>query len=76
MTNSSPTQATATAADYRRTLQTLADGDACDAIITVFVPALVTTAGYDEIAHYYRPSGMPREEQPWLATVWRKATAP
>ena len=36
--------ATASAADYRRTLQTLADADACDAIITIFVPALVTTA--------------------------------
>ncbi len=33
--------ATASAADYRRTLQTLADADACDAIITIFVPALV-----------------------------------
>ncbi len=37
--------ASATAADYRRTLQTLADADACDAIITIFVPALVTMAG-------------------------------
>jgi hypothetical protein len=22
--------------------------------------------------HYYRPPGVPREEQPWLASVWRK----
>jgi acetate---CoA ligase (ADP-forming) len=36
--------ATASAADYRRTLQTLADADACDAIITIFVPSLVATA--------------------------------
>ena len=36
--------ATASADDYRRTLQTLADTDACDAIITIFVPALATTA--------------------------------
>ena len=36
--------ATASAADYRRTLQTLADADACDAIIAIFVPPLVTTA--------------------------------
>jgi len=36
--------ATASAEDYRRTLQTLADADACDAIITIFVPALVTAA--------------------------------
>ena len=37
--------ATASAADYRRTLQTLIDADACDAIIAIFVPPLVTTAG-------------------------------
>jgi acetate---CoA ligase (ADP-forming) len=36
--------ATASADDYRRTLQTLVDADACDAIITIFVTALVTTA--------------------------------
>jgi acetate---CoA ligase (ADP-forming) len=35
--------ATASAADYRRTLQTLAETDACDAIITIFVPSLVAT---------------------------------
>jgi len=40
--------ATASAADYRRTLQTLAEADACDAIITIFVPSLVATA--DEVA--------------------------
>jgi SAM-dependent methyltransferase len=33
---------------------------------------LVTTAGFEEIAHYYRPEGMPRSEQPWLASVWRR----
>ena len=32
-------------------------------------------AGFVEIAHYYRPAGLPREQQPWLATVWRKADA-
>ncbi len=32
----------------------------------------VTSAGFTEIAHYYRPAGKPRHEQPWLATVWRK----
>jgi len=37
--------ATASADDYRRTLQMLVDTDACDGIITIFVPALVTTAG-------------------------------
>jgi len=32
----------------------------------------VTTAGFGEITHYYRPPGLPRDQQPWLATVWRK----
>jgi SAM-dependent methyltransferase len=34
--------------------------------------ALVTQAGFVEIEHYYRPPGLPRSQQPWLATVWRK----
>ena len=34
--------------------------------------AHVTGVGFTEIAHYYRPAGKPRSEQPWLATVWRK----
>lgn len=33
---------------------------------------LVTAAGFSEIMHYYRPPGVPREQQPWLASVWRK----
>ena len=33
----------------------------------------VTQAGFEELEHYYRPPGLPREQQPWLATVWRKA---
>ena len=33
--------------------------------------AHVVAAGFDEITHYYRPTGRPREQQPWLATVWR-----
>ena len=28
-------------------------------------------AGFSEIEHYYRPAGLPREQQPWLASVWR-----
>jgi SAM-dependent methyltransferase len=28
-------------------------------------------AGFEAIQHYYRPSGLPREQQPWLASVWR-----
>jgi SAM-dependent methyltransferase len=33
---------------------------------------LLTAAGFAEITHYYRPTGVPREQQPWLASVWRK----
>jgi SAM-dependent methyltransferase len=29
-------------------------------------------AGFVELEHYYRPEGLPRERQPWLATAWRK----
>jgi SAM-dependent methyltransferase len=28
-------------------------------------------AGFTELEHYYRPEGLPREQQPWLASVWR-----
>jgi SAM-dependent methyltransferase len=31
-----------------------------------------TGAGFTELAHYYRPAGLPRHEQRWLASVWRK----
>lgn len=31
-----------------------------------------TAAGFAAIDHYYRPPGLPRDQQPWLATVWRK----
>jgi SAM-dependent methyltransferase len=34
---------------------------------------LVTAAGFTEISHYYRPAGRPRHEQPWFATLFRKA---
>jgi SAM-dependent methyltransferase len=33
----------------------------------------VTAAGFTELTHYYRPTGLPFHQQPWLATVWRKA---
>lgn len=36
--------------------------------------ALVTAAGFTELEHYYRPQGLPREQQPWLASVWRKGS--
>ncbi len=29
-------------------------------------------AGFTELRHFYRPPGLPREQQPWLASVWRK----
>jgi SAM-dependent methyltransferase len=29
-------------------------------------------AGFFELEHYYRPAGLPREQQPWLASVWRR----
>ncbi len=32
----------------------------------------VTEAGFIELTHYFRPTGLPRSQQPWLATVWRK----
>ena len=32
----------------------------------------LTGAGFTELSHYYRPAGLPREQQPWLATVWRR----
>jgi len=31
-----------------------------------------TGAGFTELTHYYRPAGLPRHEQRWLASVWRK----
>ncbi len=32
----------------------------------------VTAARFIKVKHYYRPTGLPRHRQPWLATVWRK----
>lgn len=32
----------------------------------------MTNAGFVELEHYYRPAGLPREQQPWLASVWRR----
>jgi SAM-dependent methyltransferase len=31
------------------------------------------SVGFTELQHYYRPVGLPRERQPWLASVWRRA---
>jgi SAM-dependent methyltransferase len=33
---------------------------------------IVSAAGFAEITHYYRPAGLPCEQQPWLASIWRK----
>jgi hypothetical protein len=32
----------------------------------------MAAAGFSEITHYYRPPGLPRAEQPWIASLWRK----
>jgi len=32
----------------------------------------LSAAGFDELTHYYRPTGLPRAQQPWLASVWRR----
>jgi SAM-dependent methyltransferase len=32
----------------------------------------LSDAGFVELEHFYRPPGLPREQQPWLASVWRK----
>lgn len=37
--------------------------------------AYMTGAGFIELMHYYRPEGLPRDQQPWLASIWRKPAA-
>jgi SAM-dependent methyltransferase len=32
----------------------------------------LSAAGFVELNHYYRPPGLPREQQPWLASAWRR----
>ena len=34
---------------------------------------IMSDAGFAELEHYYRPEGLPREQQSWFAGVWRKA---
>lgn len=36
----------------------------------------LAAAGFVELEHYYRPPGLPREQQPWLASVWRREPRP
>jgi SAM-dependent methyltransferase len=38
--------------------------------------AFATGAGFEPLGHYYRPPGRPREQQPWLATLWRRSSDP
>ncbi|MGZ5583816.1 MAG: class I SAM-dependent DNA methyltransferase [Usitatibacter sp.] len=38
--------------------------------------AFLEGAAFSELEHYYRPAGLPREQQPWLASVWRKRSDP
>ncbi len=33
---------------------------------------IMSNAGFDALHHYYRPPNLPRHQQPWLASVWRK----
>lgn len=37
--------------------------------------AYMQATGFVELGHYYRPPGLPLEQQPWLASVWRKPGA-
>ncbi|MGH8289738.1 MAG: class I SAM-dependent methyltransferase [Steroidobacteraceae bacterium] len=32
----------------------------------------MSEARFIELEHYYRPTGLPRDQQPWLASVWRR----
>jgi SAM-dependent methyltransferase len=33
---------------------------------------IVTAAGFTELEHYYRPVGLPLDQQHWLASAWRR----
>lgn len=35
--------------------------------------SLLNRVGFTELEHYYRPAGLPRDQQPWLASVWSKS---
>jgi acetate---CoA ligase (ADP-forming) len=59
--------AAASAGDYRRTLETLIEADAADAIIVIFVPALVTEAA--DVAKAVNEVAATRPEVP-IATVF------
>ena len=31
----------------------------------------MSAAGFIELTHYFRPDGLPRDQQPWFVSVWR-----
>jgi SAM-dependent methyltransferase len=33
---------------------------------------LMLAANFSHLHHYYRPANLPRDQQPWLASLWRK----
>ena len=35
---------------------------------------MMVAANFIELTHYFRPEGLPREQQRWLASVWKKAS--
>jgi SAM-dependent methyltransferase len=37
--------------------------------------AYAIDAGFTALHHYYRPPNLPRDQQPWLASLWRKPFA-
>jgi acetate---CoA ligase (ADP-forming) len=65
--------ATATAEDYRRVLMTLIEAEACDAILAIFVPPLVTDP--TDVARAIREVAETRSEIP-IATVFMSAEGP
>ncbi len=36
--------------------------------------SLLVETGFEPLTHYYRPPGLPRDQQPWLASAWKKRT--
>jgi acyl-CoA synthetase (NDP forming) len=65
--------ATASAEDYRRTLQTLIDAAACDAILAIFVPPLVTAAA--DVAAAIREVAEAKPDVP-IAAVFMTSDGP
>jgi hypothetical protein len=37
---------------------------------------LVSRSGFTLVDHYFRPSGLPRHQQPWLVTLWHRSALP